>query len=411
MLKARLPPTDAPSTDGKRYLEQTFSVVSQLLTPQGYSNITINDNPDYKDHVYGYSAYDFLDGKRAGPISTYFKTAIARSNLVYKDYTKVLNVVRNGAQITGVITNNTSIGPNGVVPLTANGRVILSAGTFGTSRLLFQSGIGPSDMIALVQGDPVAGPLLPPESQWIDLPVGYNVSDNPSINLVFTQPTIDDYDNWADVMTDPRPADAAQYIENQSGVFSQASPRLNFWRAYSASDGITRYLQGTARPGAASVTTAYAYNASQLMTITAYLSTGITSRGRIGIDAALTATPIVNPWFTDPVDKQVLLQGLEDILSTVDSVPGLTLITPDNTTTLTDYVNSYPAATLCSNHWVGACSIGNVVDENTLVKGTNNLFVIDASIIPSLPTGNPHGLLMAVAEQAVARVLALAGGP
>ena len=38
-------------------------------------------------------------------------------------------------------------------------------------------------------------------------------------------------------------------------------------------------------------------------------------------------------------------------------------------------------------------------------------FVIDASIIPSLPTGNPHGTLMSAAEQAVAKVLALAGGP
>ena len=68
-----------------------------------------------------------------------------------------------------------------------------------------------------------------------------------------------------------------------------------------------------------------------------------------------------------------------------------------------------------SNHWVGSAIIGNsssnsVVDENTKVWNTDNLvrlshvvrtimpfdllrfqFVIDASIIPSLPTGNPHG--------------------
>ena len=57
-LQARLPSTDAPSKDGQRYLEQSFNVVQQLLEPQGYSQITINSNPDYKDHVYGYSAYD-----------------------------------------------------------------------------------------------------------------------------------------------------------------------------------------------------------------------------------------------------------------------------------------------------------------------------------------------------------------
>jgi cellobiose dehydrogenase (acceptor) len=38
-------------------------------------------------------------------------------------------------------------------------------------------------------------------------------------------------------------------------------------------------------------------------------------------------------------------------------------------------------------------------------------FVVDASIIPSLPIGNPHGMIMSMAEQAVAKILALAGGP
>ncbi|KAF8958430.1 hypothetical protein BDZ97DRAFT_1906522 [Flammula alnicola] len=372
-VTARLPSTDHPSTDGQRYLEQVSI------------NITINDNPNYKDHVYGYSAYDvFLERQACRPNATYYQTAVARPNLTYKQYTTVLNVVRNGSQITGIQTNDTTIGPNGFVPLNPNGRVILSAGSYGTPRLLFRSGIGPSDMLALVQNDPVAGPNLPPASQFINLPVGYNVSDNPSINLVFTHPSVDAYENWADVWTDPRPADAAQYIKSQSGVFAQASPRANFWRAYSGKDGITRYLQGTARPGAASVNTTYPYNASNIMTITTYLSTGITSRGRIGINAALP------PY----------------------RYPGLTLITPDNQTTINDYVNNYSPANLDSNHWVGSCQIGTqgkaVVDQNTKVYGTNNLFIID---IPSLPTGNPHGMLMSAAEHGVANILALAGGP
>ena len=57
-VTARLPSTDHPSTDGKRYLEQVSTVVGQLLQGQGYNQITINDNPNYKDHAYGYSAYD-----------------------------------------------------------------------------------------------------------------------------------------------------------------------------------------------------------------------------------------------------------------------------------------------------------------------------------------------------------------
>ncbi|KAF8066812.1 cellobiose dehydrogenase [Lyophyllum atratum] len=414
-LKARLPSTDAPSTDGKRYLEQTFDVVSTLLKGQGYTQRTINDEPDSKDHVYGYSAYNFVGGKRTGPVATYLRTAKSRPNFTFKNYVNVLNVVRKGAQITGVKTNDTSLGPNGVIPLTAKGRVVLSAGSFGSPRILFRSGIGPTDMINIVKNDAVASPNLPPQAEWINLPVGYNVSDNPSINLVFTHPSIDAYDNWAPIWTSPRPADSAQYLKSSAGVFSQASPRLNFWRAYSGSDGKTRWLQGTARPGAASVTSSFPYNASQIFTITAYLSTGITSRGRIGIDAGMTARALVDPWFTDPIDKAVLITGLNDIVSNIKSVPGLTLITPDSTTSIATYVNKYDPSGLNSNHWVGSNSIGTVagkavVDENTKVFNTNNLFVIDVGI-PQMPMSNPHATIMSAAEQGVARILALAGGP
>lgn len=75
-----------------------------------------------------------------------------------------------------------------------------SSGVFGTARLLFQSGkyipessitrlsrevqgIGPSDMIAIVANDATAKKYLPPSSQYINLPVGYNVTDNPSANV------------------------------------------------------------------------------------------------------------------------------------------------------------------------------------------------------------------------------------
>jgi cellobiose dehydrogenase (acceptor) len=94
-----------------------------------------------------------------------------------------LSVIRNGGKITGVKTNDPTLGPNGVVPLTSSGRVILSAGTFGTARLLFRSGIGPQDQLQLVEANPDASKDLPDPSNYIDLPVGYNVMDHPSINV------------------------------------------------------------------------------------------------------------------------------------------------------------------------------------------------------------------------------------
>jgi cellobiose dehydrogenase (acceptor) len=67
MMTARLPSTDHPSTDGKRYLEQTAVLAGQMLNTQGYSNITINNNPNQKDHAYGYSAFDVRPFFSASP--------------------------------------------------------------------------------------------------------------------------------------------------------------------------------------------------------------------------------------------------------------------------------------------------------------------------------------------------------
>lgn len=50
-----------------------------------------------------------------------------------------------------------------------------------------------------------------------------------------------------------------------------------------------------------------------------FSSLGIQSRGRIGIDAALRGQPLVAPWLTDAVDKEVLIQALEDVVSNLNS--------------------------------------------------------------------------------------------
>ncbi|KEP50510.1 cellobiose dehydrogenase [Rhizoctonia solani 123E] len=412
-VKARLPSTDTPSTDGKRYLTQVYDIVKLILDKQNYSAVTINENRNSKDRVYGHPNYYIQDGKRTGPMDTYLKTAKARSNFKLISNTKVLSLVRNGAQITGVQTDNMSINGNGIVSLTSKGRVILSAGPFGTAKILFGSGIGPSDQIGLIAGNSVLSKYLPPSSQYINLPVGMNVKDNPSVNLVFTHPSVDSYDNWAPIWSNPRVADANQYVQSQSGVFASSSPRINFWRAYGGSDGKTRYVQGTSRPGACCFTPTYPYNETAQFTITMYISTGLTSVGRIGMDdASLKMRVITKPWFTDPVDKAVMVTAINDILATYKQVSNLALISPDNVTSTETHVTQMVDS---SNHWTGSTKIGtssssSVVDANTKVWNTNNLFVVDSGIIPGMPTGNPQGAIFVMAENAVPKILALAGG-
>lgn len=48
-----------------------------------------------------------------------------------------------------------------------------------------------------------------------------------------------------------------------------------------------------------------------------------------------------------------------------------------------------------------------VVDLDAKVYGTDNIFVVDASIFPGHVTGNPSAAIIIVAEHAVTRILAL----
>jgi cellobiose dehydrogenase (acceptor) len=70
-----------------------------------------------------------------------------------------------------------------------------------------------------------------------------------------------------------------------------------------------------------------------------------------------------------------------------------------------------------SNHWMGTAKLGTddgrnggsaVVDTNTKVYGTDNLFVVDASIFPGMPSTNPSALIVIASERASEKILALA---
>ncbi|KAF8307890.1 cellobiose dehydrogenase [Clavulina sp. PMI_390] len=410
---ARLPSTNLPSVDGVRYYDESYNITSQFLAKQGYQALDANSARNQKDFIYSHPDYYIKNGQRTGVMDTYYQTFKARSNAKVLLNTAAISLVRSGGTITGVRTNNIGINGNGIINLTSKGRVIVSSGVFGTARLLFQSGIGPSDMISIVANDATAKNYLPPSSQYINLPVGQYVTDNPSVNLVFIHPSVNDYNDWTTAWQGAVQSDVTLYETKKSGIYASSSPRLNSWRIYGGTDGITRYTQSTIHIGACCFTPLYAYNTTQQFTASIYLSTGLTSKGRIGIDAAFKGQVLTNPWLTDSHDTAVLAQAATDFLGQYTSVPNLTLISPYlNMTTMTQHVTNTVAG---SNHWTGSTRMGNssatsVVDVNTKVWNMNNLFIVDAGIFPGQPTGNPTGAILVAAEIAVSKILALSGG-
>ena len=70
--------------------------------------------------------------------------------------------------------------------------------------------------------------------------------------------------------------------------------------------------------------------------------------------------------------------------------------------------NSHPLGTCKISTSDGRNNGDGVVDLDTRVYGTDNVFVVDASIFPGMVTANPSAYIVTVAEHAADKILALA---
>jgi len=155
---AKIPGTVHPSSDGQIYLKSGYNIINQGLKNAKWTNVTANDVPGSKNQTYGDTAYMYSYGERGGPLATYLVDAAARSNFHLWLNTSVERVVRTGGHATGLdVVPYHSGGYSGRVNLTpVTGRVIISAGSFGTPKLLFRS----KSSLFVLQKD------LTQESRW-----------------------------------------------------------------------------------------------------------------------------------------------------------------------------------------------------------------------------------------------------
>ncbi|KAL4864935.1 hypothetical protein BDV12DRAFT_211335 [Aspergillus spectabilis] len=410
---SRIPGTITPSTDNFIYLQEGPSVLINGLLASGWKFSSFNDSPEEKYRSVGNSPYMFSNGQRNGPMATYLVSAGERANFDLWLNTSVRRVARDGATATGVeVLPFLDGGYEGTVQLSEGGKVVLSAGAFGTPKILFRSGIGPEDQLAVVNASATDGETMISESEWINLPVGENLMDHPNTEVVVHHPDVVFYDFYG-AWDDPVEEDKNSYLANRTGPLAQAAPNVNpvFFDQVTGPDGITRQLQYQAR-----VEGSHGIADGQVITITQYVGRGQTSRGKVTINSALNTVVSTLPWLTDENDTEAVIQGFERLQASLKNVSGLRWEYPTSNISIPDYVNSLPATGRGSNHWMGSCKMGSddgrtggsaVVDLDTKVYGTDNLFVVDASIFPGMISTNPSAYIAVVAERAAERILAL----
>ncbi|KAF2755030.1 FAD/NAD(P)-binding domain-containing protein [Pseudovirgaria hyperparasitica] len=400
-LYTRSPGTSLASMDGERYDQGGFDIVSTFLSRNGFAERNALLEPDAKYETYSYPPWNIQNGRRGGPVVTYLPIAQKLPNFHLSLNTKVVRAVRSGSAVTGVEVE-TSSGRH-IINVKSNGKVILSAGALSTPRILFNSGIGPSDQIQIVASGSSRVPL-PPTEQWINLPVGQGLKDHPVFTLKFsTKNTTTALAPTA--FTNPSLHDIDLFAQG-AGLLSQSSQRLAFWTSVNTTSGSQKFIQGTC-----------SMPSNNTIEMKISLTHGLSSVGSLGITSAGATEFTATPWLNTADDKEAVSLFLDNLLAYSRSdASTLTLQTASDPSTVTsaDLITEY----VSGSHFVGTAKMGPddgrangtaVVDLDTRVYGTDNLFVVDASFHPDLPTGDTQAIVMLAAEAAAARILALGG--
>ncbi|MEP4886756.1 MAG: GMC oxidoreductase, partial [Alphaproteobacteria bacterium] len=147
------------------------------------------------------------------------------------------------------------------------------------------------------------------------------------------------------------------------------------------------------------------------------------SRGHVRARTANIADkPVIQPNYLDhETDRQVTIAGLRldrqlmnapELAPYFDHeiVPGADLQTDDE---LLDFARRYGTTVF---HLVGTCSMGaaergNVVSDELRVHGIEGLRVVDASVMPTMPSANTNAATMMIAEKGADMILGNAPPP
>ncbi|KAI3319712.1 GMC oxidoreductase [Xylariaceae sp. AK1471] len=393
------------SRNGQFYLQSGYEAAKGwLVGSAGFSEVSFNDAPNNKDKVFGRPSYNYIDGQRGGPVRTHLQDALQRGNFRLQTNVRVqrINHVKGLASSVQATVNNTSVS----IPLSPNGRVIVSTGAIASPGLLMHSGIGPSSVLSALSA---AGTSPYNASNWvINEQVGQGLFDNPNTFIELSSPTIQSY---SQSYNNPLPADRDLYLNSRSGPYSFASQTSAFWGYVPNADGSRTGIQGTIGSSGYS-----GFTNNNTITLNIYGTSGLLSSGRVVLSSDGVPGPSAGVYYSNPRDGMNIATFIYSIFQhlppSTPSAPapnGLTPLNIPRSSTVDQiykYITTYSDYAVGSvQHWSSSCRIGLCVDVNTEVIGTANIQVVDASIVPPL-TVNPQFGIMVAAEKGAERILA-----
>lgn len=351
----------------------------------------------------GYFQRAIRNGRRVSAARAFLKPAMKRPNLEVRTNARASAILFEGKRAVGIRYLAARDAPPREVR--ARREVILSAGTVNTARLLQVSGVGPADLLERL-GVPVVHALRG---------VGSNFRDHYASRFVMrAKPGVETLNQLGRGVK--LGMQIARWGLRRPSILATAPSHVHvFWKSFEGLDAPD--LQCVFTPGSYVEGKVYVLDDYPGVTAGAWQhrpeSTGwVTARS-----TDVFEDPVINPnYLSDPMDIRIHLGGMRLVrrmLNTpelaryleAETLPGPQAQTDDE---LLDFAKRNGSTTY---HLIGTARMGPetdpsaVVNDRLLVHGMQGLRVVDASIMPSMPSANTYATTLMIAERAADFIL------
>lgn len=347
----------------------------------------------------GYFDVTQRQGIRVSAAAAFLRPARARGNLRVLTEAHVLRVVFEGRRATGVALR---IGGQ-TRTVTARSEVILSSGAIGSPQLLELSGIGQGERLGAL-GIPVLA-----ESRN----VGENLQDHLQMRPVFRVRNAKTLNTLAGSLLG-KARIGLEYALRRTGPLSMAPSQLGAF-VRSGPDVASPDLQYHFQPLSLE---RFGGALDDFPAITASVcNLRPASRGSVhAVTPEARDAPAIDPnYLSAPEDRRKMVTALR-LTRRLMQARALHPYAPEEVrpgAELTDDEQLVVAAMQHAStifHPVSTCAMGPgedaVVDPRLRVRGVGGLRVVDASVMPSITSGNTNAPTMAIAEKGAAMILA-----